>query len=176
MVHPTKQARIGHIGVRADGNIKFSQCFDEMRLKRSLRPLRLLRLLRSLRCLRLLMPGKSLNKQSSSCHSQQNSINEPKLLKYIHIWYIQTPFCIIFLHPFSWRPGMLLSTKLKGHRSNFHNSGFPNHLQTKSSLNISICQNQIQKNKAYTQYGPIKNGRIKNQGSAFEKKKIKNQP
>jgi hypothetical protein len=45
---------IGHFGVRADGNIKFSKFFDELRLKRSLKPLRLLR---SLRWLRLLMPG-----------------------------------------------------------------------------------------------------------------------
>ena len=55
-------------------------------------------------------------------------------------------FFIDFWHPSSWRlwrTGMLLLTKLKGHRSNFHYSGFPNHPQTKSSLNISICQSQI---------------------------------
>ena len=38
---------------------------------------------------------------------------------------------------------MLLLTKLKGHRSNFHYSGFPKHPQTKSSLNISICQSKL---------------------------------
>ena len=30
---------------------------------------------------------------------------------------------------------------------------------------------QLRKNNTYTQYGPIKNGRIKNQGSDFEKNK-----
>ena len=42
-----------------------------------------------------------------------------------------------------WRTGMLLLTKSKGHTSNFHYSGFPNHLQTKSNLHISIRQSQI---------------------------------
>ena len=42
-----------------------------------------------------------------------------------------------------WRTGMLLLTKSKGHNSNAPYSGFPNHLQTKSSLQISIPQNQI---------------------------------
>ena len=36
-------------------------------------------------------------------------------------------------------------------------------------------RNRVKANLLYTQYGPIKNGRIKNQGSDFEKK-IKNQP
>ena len=57
-------------------------------------------------------------------------------------------FFIDYWHPFSWRlwrTGMLLLTKLKGHRSNFHYSGFPNHPQTKSSLNISICQSQLKR-------------------------------
>ena len=54
MIHPTLR---GYFGARVDGNIKLSNFFDEMRLKRSLRPLRLLRLLRSLRPLRFLMPG-----------------------------------------------------------------------------------------------------------------------
>ena len=38
---------------------------------------------------------------------------------------------------------MLLLTKSKGHKSNSPYSGFPNHLQTKSNLHISICQSQI---------------------------------
>ena len=42
-----------------------------------------------------------------------------------------------------WRTGMLLLTKLKGHKSNVHYSGFPKHLQTKSSLHISICQSKL---------------------------------
>ena len=41
------------------------------------------------------------------------------------------------------RTGMLLLTKSKGLTSNFHYSGFPNHLQTKSNLHISIRQSQI---------------------------------
>ena len=45
---------------------------------------------------------------------------------------------------------MLLLTKLKGPRSNFHYSGFPNHPQTKSSLNITICQSQIKKKQSIT--------------------------
>ena len=40
---------------------------------------------------------------------------------------------------------MLLLTKLNGHRSNFHYSGFPNHPQTKSSLNIFICQSKLKR-------------------------------
>ena len=55
------------------------------------------------------------------------------------------------MHPFSWRlwrTGMLLLTKFKDHRSNFHYSEFPNPLQTKSSLNISIYQNQIKKKQS----------------------------
>ena len=39
----------GHFGARVDGNIKLSNCFDKMRLKRSLRPLK------------FLMPRKSLS-------------------------------------------------------------------------------------------------------------------
>ena len=54
MIHPTLR---GHFGARVDGNIKLSNFFDEMRLKRSLRPLRLLRLLRSLRPLWFLIPS-----------------------------------------------------------------------------------------------------------------------
>ena len=52
----------------------------------------------------------------------------------------------IFWHPFFWRlqrTRMLLLSKSKGHTSNFHHSGFPNHLQTKPKLHISICQSQI---------------------------------
>jgi hypothetical protein len=52
----------------------------------------------------------------------------------------------LFWHPFVWRlwrTGMLLLTKSKGHTSNFHYSGFPNQLQTKSNLHISIPQSQI---------------------------------
>ena len=37
MIHPTFR---GHFVARVDGNIKLSNYFDEMRLKRSLRPLR----------------------------------------------------------------------------------------------------------------------------------------
>ena len=51
-----------------------------------------------------------------------------------------------FWHPFFWRlwrTGMLLLTKSKGHKSNSPYSGFPNHLQTKSNLYISIWQSQI---------------------------------
>jgi hypothetical protein len=53
-----------------------------------------------------------------------------------------------FLNLFFWRlwwTGMLLLSKLKGHRSNFHYSGFPNHPHTKSSLNISICQIKLKR-------------------------------
>ena len=46
----------GHFGARVDGKIKLSKFFDEMRLKRSLRPPRLLKLLRPLRPPRFLMP------------------------------------------------------------------------------------------------------------------------
>jgi hypothetical protein len=47
MIHQTlRETKIGHFGVRVDGNIKISNCFDEMRLKRLKRPLRPLRLLR----------------------------------------------------------------------------------------------------------------------------------
>ena len=42
-----------------------------------------------------------------------------------------------------WRTGMLFLTNSKGHMSNAPNSGFPNHLQTKSNLHISIRQSQI---------------------------------
>ena len=55
-------------------------------------------------------------------------------------------YFIDFWHLFFWRlwrTGMLLLTKSKGHTSNFHYSGFPNHLQTKSNLHISIRQSQI---------------------------------
>ena len=58
----------------------------------------------------------------------------------------KTPDFLDFWHPFSWRlwrTGMLLLTKSKGHKSNSPYSGFPNHLQTKSNLHISICQSQI---------------------------------
>jgi len=41
MIHPTLR---GQFGARVDENIKLSNFFDEMRLKRSLRPPRLLRL------------------------------------------------------------------------------------------------------------------------------------
>jgi hypothetical protein len=57
-------------------------------------------------------------------------------------------FVYIFLHLFFWRlwrTGMLLLTKLEGHKSNFHYSEFPNHPQTKSSLNISICQSKLKR-------------------------------
>ena len=52
-------------------------------------------------------------------------------------------YFIDFWHLFFWRlwrTGKLLLTKSKGHRSNSHYSGFPNYLQTKSNLHISICQ------------------------------------
>ena len=39
--------------------------------------------------------------------------------------------------------GLLLLTKLKGHKSNVRYSGFPNYLQTKSRLHISICQSKL---------------------------------
>ena len=42
-----------------------------------------------------------------------------------------------------WRTRMLFLSKSKGHKSKAPYSGFPNHLQTKSNLHISICQNQI---------------------------------
>ena len=51
-----------------------------------------------------------------------------------------------FWHPSCWRlwrTGMLLLTKLKGHNLNVRYSEFPNHLQTKSSLHISICQSEL---------------------------------
>jgi hypothetical protein len=51
-----------------------------------------------------------------------------------------------FWHPSCWRlwrTGMLLLTKLKDHKSNVHYSDFPNHLQTKSNLNISIPQSKL---------------------------------
>jgi len=38
---------------------------------------------------------------------------------------------------------MLLFTKTKGHMSNVHYSGFPKHLQTKSSLHISVSQSKL---------------------------------
>ena len=38
---------------------------------------------------------------------------------------------------------MLLLTKSKGPMSNFHYSGFPKHLQTKSNLHISISQSKL---------------------------------
>ena len=38
-----------------------------------------------------------------------------------------------------WRTGVLLLTKSKDHKSNSHYPGFPNYLQTKSNLHISIC-------------------------------------
>ena len=41
MIHSTLRDRIGHFGARVDGNIKLSIFFDEIRLKRSLRPLSL---------------------------------------------------------------------------------------------------------------------------------------
>ena len=80
--------------------------------------------------------------------------------------------CFIdFWHPFSWRlwrTGMLLLTKLKGHRSNFHYSGFPNHPQTKSSLNISICQSQIKKRNQSINGDPVyKNDTIVQFSSGF---------
>ena len=55
-------------------------------------------------------------------------------------------YFIDFWPPFFWRlwrTGMLLSTKSKGDRSNAPYSEFPNYLQTKSDLHISICQSQI---------------------------------
>ena len=42
-----------------------------------------------------------------------------------------------------WRTGMLLLTKLKGHKSNVRYLGIPNYLQTKSNLHISICQGKL---------------------------------
>ena len=42
-----------------------------------------------------------------------------------------------------WRTGMLLSTKSKGDKSNAPYSEFPNYLQTKSNLHISIRQSQV---------------------------------
>ena len=55
-------------------------------------------------------------------------------------------YFIDFWHSFCWRlwrPCMLLLTKSKGHMSNFHYSGFPQHLQTKSNLHISISQSKL---------------------------------
>ena len=52
-------------------------------------------------------------------------------------------YFIDFWHHFFgrlWRTGMLLSTKLNGDKSNAPYSGFPNYLQTKSNLHISLCQ------------------------------------
>ena len=59
----------------------------------------------------------------------------------------QTPGILVkFCHPSDlrlWRPCMLLLTKSKGPMSNFHYSGFPKHLQTKSNLHISISQSKL---------------------------------
>ena len=55
-------------------------------------------------------------------------------------------YFIDFWHSFCWslwRPCMLLLTKSKGHMSNVHYSGFPQHLQTKSNLHISISQSKL---------------------------------
>ena len=70
---------------------------------------------------------------------------------YTFCWRLLRPADVIFLekwfwHPFFWRlwrTGMVLLTKVKGHKSNVHYSGFPKHLQTKSSLHISICQSKL---------------------------------
>ena len=182
MIHPTLR---GHFGARVDGNIKLSNFFDEMRLKRSLRPLRLLRLLRLLRPLRFLMPSnhsvikvqaafdflspkrllRSLRPVMLSCLLRSLRLlkfSEPlRFLKSIIYW-LESPYFDILKKKFFfeytagilvkfcppselrlWRTGMLLLTKSKGHTSNFHYSGFPNHLQTKSNLHISIHQSQI---------------------------------
>ena len=63
------------------------------------------------------------------------SLNVGWIINFIDFWH---PFCQRL-----WRTGMLLLTKLKGHKSNVHYSGFPKHLQTKSSLHISICQSKL---------------------------------
>ena len=63
------------------------------------------------------------------------SLNVGWIINFIDFWH---PFCRRL-----WRTGMLLLTKLKGHKSNVHYSGFPKHLQTKSSLHISICQSKL---------------------------------
>ena len=63
------------------------------------------------------------------------SLNVGWIINFIDFWH---PFCRRL-----WRTGMLLLTKLKGHKSNVHYSGFPKHLQTKSSLHISICQSRL---------------------------------
>ena len=60
-------------------------------------------------------------------------------------------YFIDFWHLFFWRlwrTGKLLLTKSKAHMSNSHYSGFPNYLQTKSNLYISICQSQIHQVKS----------------------------
>ena len=44
-----------------------------------------------------------------------------------------------------------------------------NKYQTRTAL-VSFIHTGLFRNPTYTQYGPIKNGRIKNQGSDFEKK------
>ena len=57
-----------------------------------------------------------------------------------------SPSFIDFWHPFCqrlWRTGMLLLTKLKGLKSNVRYSRYPNHLQSKSSLHISILQSKL---------------------------------
>ena len=65
----------------------------------------------------------------------------------IYLFFELTPEISVEFNPPSelrlWRTGMLLLTKSKDRKSNSHYSGFPNYLQTKSNLHISICQSQI---------------------------------
>ena len=151
MIHSTLRDQDWSFCCQVNGNIKLSKFFDEMRLFRSLRLLRSLRPLRSLRLLRFKMLGKSLNMKSASCHFPLKRHKWAKNIeKKIENIFTLGTFKLFLAkknsHPFSWRlwrTGMLLMTKLKDHRSNFHYSEFPNHLLTKSNLHISICQSQI---------------------------------
>ncbi len=79
------------------------------------------------------------------CFHQPWQLND--IFWFLNVWWIIKNslfidfWCLFFWR--LWRTGKLLLTKLKGHRSNFHYSEFPNNLQTESNLHISICQNQI---------------------------------
>ena len=55
-----------HFGARDDPTIRIKKFFDEIGLKRLLRPVRLQRPLRSMRLKRFLRPGKSLLRTSES--------------------------------------------------------------------------------------------------------------
>ena len=77
----------------------------------------------------------------------------PSILAPKWLFWSDNEGAIIKKSPYSWfltsflleaveEIGMLLLTKWKGHMSNSLYSGFPNHLQTKFNLHISIPQNQ----------------------------------